>query len=254
MDYRQRLLAHEFQLNDTDDLIVDYIHKNRSEIMNLSIRRIAEDLYLAPNAVMRFSKKIGYSGFSELKYALGNEGKPEDSKDTLVRQLMGQLPQNIVKTLDTIDQDAIRNVSKSLKEAECCILAGVGDSYQFCEMMKNNLRCFGKKVECDIHIHDMFYSVERGTDRDILLVISARGENERLLELTRLAAEKHMKTISITHFDKNPLAAMTDIQLYFWGEFRIVNGYNVTDRCGLMVLLRLLSEDFWNTYYMPFRV
>jgi DNA-binding MurR/RpiR family transcriptional regulator len=249
MNFQQRIMSREFQLNDTDDLIVDYINLHRKEIMNLSIRKIAEDIYVAPNAVMRFSKKIGYSGFSELKYALNNEDKPEDGDKTLVHQLMEHLPQNIVKTLDTIDESVIKKVSKTLKEADCCIFAGLGDSYPFCEMMKNNLRCFTKKVECEIHIHDMFYCVEHGGSGDVLVVISARGENERLLELTQKAKAKGMKTISITHFNQNPLADMTDLQLFFWGEYRLVNDYNVTDRCGLMVLLRLLSEDFWNTYY-----
>lgn len=249
MEFQQRILSHEFQLNDTDDLIIEFIKEHKRDILKLSIQKIAEELYLAPNSVMRLSKKLGYSGFSELKYALHNEEKPEDKEKLPVHQLMERLPKNIIKTLDTIEEDILKKASAMLKEADCCILAGVGDSYSYCEMMKNNLRCFDKNVNCSVHIHDMFYSVEHGRREDVLVVISARGENKRLLNLTKKAKEKGMKTISITHFDKNMLAAITDVQLYFWGEQRIVNGYNVTDRCGLTVLLRLLSEEFWNTYY-----
>ena len=106
MNFEERVLRHEDQLNETDDDIVAYIRSHRQEIMKLSIQKIAADLFIAPNAVMRLSKKLEYSGFSELKFSV----------------------------------------------------------------------------------------------------------------------------------------------LYFWGEDREVQGYNVTDRSGLMVLVRLLSEEFWQGY------
>ena len=57
-----------------------------------------------------------------------------------------------------------------------------------------------------------------------------------------------MQVISITHMSENPLAKVADYNLYFWGENREVQGYNVTNRTGLMVLVRLLSEALWKGY------
>lgn len=70
MNFEERVYEHEWQLNETDDDIIDYIQKHKSDIMKLSIQKIAADLYIAPNAVMRLSKKLEYSGFSELKFSL----------------------------------------------------------------------------------------------------------------------------------------------------------------------------------------
>ena len=82
----------------------------------------------------------------------------------------------------------------------------------------------------------------------MLIVISARGENDRMLDLAREAKNIGMPVVSITHFYENRLAKEADFNLYFWGEDREVQGYNVTDRSGLMVLVRLLSEEFWQEY------
>ena len=57
MKFEERVLRHEDQLNETDDDIVSYIRSHRQEIMKLSIQKIAADLFIAPNAVMRLSKK-----------------------------------------------------------------------------------------------------------------------------------------------------------------------------------------------------
>lgn len=248
MKFEERVLEHEFQLNDTDDDIVDYIRGHRQDIMKLSIQKIADDLYIAPNAVMRLSKKLEYSGFSELKFSIQNESQPKDSGMTISAQLLGQLPSNIVKTLDTIDVNILKKTAGMMKRARCCIFAGVGDSTYFCEMLGKNLRCLDCSVQFYQQIHDMFYAVRHGGKEDMLIVISARGENNRLIDLAREAKETGMPVVSITHFYENRLADEADVNLYFWGEDREVQGYNVTDRSGLMVLVRLLSEEFWQGY------
>ena len=88
-------MRHEDQLNETDDDIVDYIRSHRQEIMKLSIQKVAAELFIAPNAVMRLSKKLEYSGFSELKFSVQNEGEPEGTGKTISARLLGQLPSNI---------------------------------------------------------------------------------------------------------------------------------------------------------------
>ena len=59
MNFEERVYEHELQLNETDDDIIDYIRKHKTDIAKLSIQKIAADLYIAPNAVMRLSKKTG---------------------------------------------------------------------------------------------------------------------------------------------------------------------------------------------------
>lgn len=248
MNFNERLSAHEFNLNDTDDDIAEYINKHKDSIMKLSIQKIAYDLFIAPNTIMRFSKKLGYSGFSELKYSLRQELNPIDSSITISSQLLSQLPMNIVKTLDIIDTASIQKVAKMMSVANCTILAGVGDSTYFCEMMGKNLRSVEYQVQYYQQMHDMFFAVRHATRKDLLVVISARGENSRLIELAKEASARDMPVVSITHFYDNSLANIANERLYFWGEDREVNRYNITDRSGLMMIVRLLSEEFWCKY------
>lgn len=243
MTFPERLKNIELQTNDTEDDILEYIEKHRKDISQLSIQKMAKDLYIAPNSIMRLSKKLGYSGFAELKFAVQNESRPQNK--TLSRMLMEMLPENIVKTLDIIDETQVEQVAAIMRKARCCIFAGVGDSNYFCELLGKNLRCIDYNVQYYQHIHDMIYSVEHGSKEDVLIIISARGENRRLVNLARRGREIGMKVISITHLSESPLVKEASYNLYFWGEHRMVQGYNVTDRTGLMVLVRLLSEAFW---------
>jgi DNA-binding MurR/RpiR family transcriptional regulator len=244
--FENRVKKIEMMTNDTEDDIIDYIRNHKQDIKQISIQQMANELFIAPNSVMRLSKKLGYSGFAELKFAIQNEARPQNK--SLSRQLMEMLPGNIVKTLDIIDLDRLEQAASIMRKARCCIFAGVGDSNYFCELLGKNLRCIDYQVQYYQHIHDMIYAVEHGTKEDALIIISARGENERLVKLAKRAREIGMEVISITHMCENSLAKEASHNLFFWGEDRTVQGYNVTDRTGLMMLIRLLSEAFWKGY------
>lgn len=246
MTFEERVNAKEEILNETDDIILIYIRENISQISSITIQKMSQKLFIAPNSIMRFAKKLGYSGFAELKFSIQNEQNPIDI--TLGRQLMDMLPENIVKTMDIIDIKQIEIITNLLHMAKCCILVGVGDSNYFCELLGKNLRCMDCNVQYYTQIHDMIYAVEHGKKDDIALIISARGKNSRLIELAKKAKHKGMKVISITHMKKNPLTTVSDQNLYFWGEYKTIQGYNVTDRIGLMLLIRLISEIYWEKY------
>ena len=88
MNFEERIILHEFQLNETDDMIVEYIREHKYEIPKMTIGKVAEDLYVVPNTVMRFCRKLDYSGFSEMKVKLKEE--TEKRRDN-VRRLMEEL-------------------------------------------------------------------------------------------------------------------------------------------------------------------
>lgn len=157
------------------------------------------------------------------------------------------LPSNIAKTLNIIDNVQLEKAASVMKKAKCCIFAGVGDFSYYCELLGKNLRCIDCSVQYYQQIHDMIYAVEHGRKDDVLIIISASGENERLVNLEKRGKEIGVDVISITHMCQNSLSKEAMLNLFFWGEQRMVQGYNVTDRTGLMVLVRLLSEAFWLT-------
>ncbi len=242
MKFEERVLKHEFQLNDTDDEIIAYIRKNRYHIHKLSIQKVASDLYTVPNSVMRLAKKLGYNGFSELKVLIQQEDNSEEQISK------AKIPTNVIKTIELINYDNLYEASKKMKTCKTIHFLGVGDSLSYCEMMVRHMRCIDKHAEYYQSYHDIDFQSRHCDKNDLLFIISASGENQRLIDVAKDAKERGVATISVTHFNKNGLSQVVDIPLYFYGEPRKVNGYNVNDRTGLMILLRELSEVFWRTY------
>lgn len=244
MNFEKRIYEKEFNLNDTDDSIIEYIKSHKVDIQNLSIQSIAKELFISPNAIMRTAKKLGYSGFSELKFSLQKENNPQEL-DTVEKRVLDKIPQNIIKSLDVVDEIKLKELIENMKRANKILFAGIGESVYFCEIFGKNLRCVDKNVEYFQHIHDIEYTANTYTENDLIIIISASGTVQRLIDLSIKSKNRNIKTFCITHFGTNPLSEVCHGQICFWGEKRVVQGYNVTDRSGLMMVIRLICEEYW---------
>src|ERR1700730_15457757 len=117
--FEERVQKFEYKLNDTDDQIIEYILKNKKEVVNLSIQSLAANLFTVPNTITRLSKKLGYEGFSQLKNSLKEEVIPEQ---------VGQEDSSyfhINKTFSLIDMDRIVMAAKLIREANHVLFFGV---------------------------------------------------------------------------------------------------------------------------------
>lgn len=268
MKFEERVLLNELSLNDTDDQIIDYIRENTRVVVNQSIQKTAQELFTVPNSIMRLSRKLGYNGFSEMKFAIKQELNEEDINrqqngstkniiknelkeiDKISEQLKGvhYFPENILRTLNLVNTSIVERSAKKISEAKSVKFLGIGDSIYFCEMFCKNLRCVGKKSEFFQHRHDMIYSVNNCDNKDLYIAISVSGESSQIIEAVEKAKKNGAYVISVTHFSDNSLSKLADINLFFWAPREDKNNYNATDRVGLMILIRILSEVFWEIY------
>ena len=84
-------------LTDTEIEIADFILENKSDVINDSTQTLAQKTMTSPAAIIRFSKKIGFSGFSQLKIELAKDLSndsmefdnlldPNESMDSLLKK------------------------------------------------------------------------------------------------------------------------------------------------------------------------
>lgn len=245
MTLNERIDREQSKFNETDNVIIEYIQRKRVEIQHMAIQKIAEELFISPNAIMRVAKKLGYSGFSELKFSLQIEMEDNTKNiNTAGNRVLNTVPENIMKTIDVIDESVLQKMLSKISNTNNILFAGIGDSVYFCEVFGRYLRCLGKHVEYYQQIHDTEYASKHYTKGDLIIIISASGQPQRLVDIAKEAKRKGVAVFCITHFGENPLSKLCEQQLCFWGTRKVLNGYNVTDRSGLMLLIRMICERF----------
>jgi DNA-binding MurR/RpiR family transcriptional regulator len=242
MQFKDRVYKFEYKLNDTDDQIIEYILKNKQEFVHKSIQSLAANLYTVPNTITRLSKKLGYDGFSHLKNSIKEELESDKTPNEDSSYYY------IQKTFELIDMDRIETVAKMLHEAKQVLFYGVGDTAVFCEMMVRNLRVVGKSSQYTIHRHEMIHMLDQLTHHDVLFLISLSGETPQVLEMAQMASQRKIPIISLTHFNRNSLQQMANVNLYCFAPKKMKNGYNITDRTPVMIVLQTLSQYCWDHY------
>ncbi|KAF0819690.1 Transcriptional regulator, RpiR family [Bacillus sp. ZZV12-4809] len=242
MRFEERVHKYEYKLNDTDDQIIEYILQNKPEFVNKSIQSLAAAFFTVPNTITRLSKKLGYDGFSHLK----NSIKDEINTSNVVNEEGSYYL--IQKTFELLDMEQIEKISKLIHDAKHVLFFGVGDSADFCEMMVRNLRVAGKGAEFSIHRHEVLHRIEEMNKQDVLFLISLSGETEQVLEMAEQAKPRGITIVSLTHFSRNSLEKLASFNLYCYSPKKVMNGYNITDKTPLMVVLQAISQLYWDHF------
>ena len=68
MNFLERLEYHSSRLTNTERKISEYVLTHQSETVRVNIAELAQLCEASRSAVLRFTQKLGYSGFTEFRY------------------------------------------------------------------------------------------------------------------------------------------------------------------------------------------
>ena len=107
------------RLNESDNQILKYIYGRGTDICNMSVQQFAAEVSCAPSSVIRFCRKIGFSGFSELKYALGKSDSPKEKEvitdgNLSFETILSDITTDIRGTANLLENDDIYRIANLL--------------------------------------------------------------------------------------------------------------------------------------------
>ena len=115
-------------LNETETCVYNYVVKNTKKVLNESIRELANNTHVSTATVMRFCKKMGCEGFTELKYRLKEiEEVQESEEDDVSNQFDGFIEK--VKSSDYLN--SIQRAAEIIKSSDEILTFGIGTNSDF---------------------------------------------------------------------------------------------------------------------------
>lgn len=115
-------------LNETETYVYNYVVKNTKKVLNESIRELANDTHVSTATVMRFCKKMGCEGFTELKYRLKENVEVQKTKEDDVNNQFDDFIEK-VKSSDYLE--SIRRASEIIKQSDSILTFGIGSNNDF---------------------------------------------------------------------------------------------------------------------------
>lgn len=233
----------------TEKLIADYILQN--DILQDSAQVLGEKTNTSAAAIIRFSKKIGFKGFSDLKMNLAQSTKEEkqevdlifdvnDDIGTLVEKGCRLNMNTVLKTYQLINIDTLEASIDLLNNASTIYLFGVGGSSVIGLDIYQKLMRIGKKVIYNPDLHVQMTFTQSMDQNDAALIISYSGSTTGLVDIAKVLHEKQIPFISITQINSNPISKLSTYSLKVPSEEKTLRIGAVSSRISSFVITDLL--------------
>lgn len=175
----------------SEELLLDFIEKNFDVIPEYSVTKICEEAYTSQATVNRVCKKLGFSGFSQLKFFIKEDiENMKNSKTTHI--------DNTIFYVNNINFDEMEKVIEILKKNKKILLYGLGASQITAAYFQRQLLYLGFQAIM-IGEEKMMEAFEDFT----LLIISSSGETLRVKHIAKNMKEKGVTVLAITKKDSS---------------------------------------------------
>ena len=185
------------------------------------IEEMAERSGVSVGTVMRFSKRLGYRGFSDFRDALReacqarSEGEPlevlEAPTDVFwaLAEVARRDGENLDRFLKSIDKATLEGATQLLTRAHHRVLLGRGVSHVMCQIMAFNLTQAG--LPCIAAIpSDFSNQVANLGEKDLLVVISFAPFSRETVDAAAFARSQGIPVLAFTDRKDAPLAKSAD--------------------------------------------
>lgn len=170
----------------SEESLVDFIEKNFKFIPEYSAIKLCEEAYSSQATLNRVCKKLGFKGFSELKFSIAEDLKLMDnSKNNYIH--------NAIFYVDNINFNEIDNIIKILKNNRKILLYGLGASQITAAYFQRQLLYLGFQA---IMIGEE--KMMESFDDFIIFIISSSGETLRVKHIAKNMKELGRTVIAIT--------------------------------------------------------
>ncbi|MBC1743605.1 MurR/RpiR family transcriptional regulator [Listeria welshimeri] len=218
MDLLATISSYFPSLSKSEQKVAQLILSNPDEVENLSINDLAVMASVGESTIVRFARKIGLTGFQDLKIALVKyqtsqkqniTDESNEAKDLVYRQFVDGLQD----TKGFIEQEKLEQAAKLIHNAEHIYILSVGTSAFIAMQLSNRLKRLGKFVEFvpDGHLQSIYVTMIKKTD--VVMGISKSGNTKEVIQNIELASQSGASVITLTNFINSKISQIGDVSL-----------------------------------------
>ncbi len=210
--------------------IADFMLENAHLLRDYSSQQLANALGISQSSVVKFSQKLGFKGYPDLKFSIGESLARRGSGGTgpgmapsarrlgnpgiLLAESLWRAKGEAVQVTTALNAHAdVAAAAEAIRGAGKVYAIGVGNDGLYARAIAIKLALIGRTA---IHLFDtalMAVGTSSATAGDVLLVLCEHGQEAALCQTARLFRQRGGKVVTITRHTANALRAHADIAL-----------------------------------------
>lgn len=208
--------------------IADFMLDNAHLLRDYSSQQLANALGISQSSVVKFSQKLGFKGYPDLKFSIGEslarqadgdgaepaEATRGDDPGALLAESLWRAKAEAVTVTRALNAHTdVAAVAEAIRDAGKVYAIGVGNDGLYARAIAIKLALIGRTA---IHLFDpalMAVGTSSAQPGDVLLVLCEHGQEVALCHTARLFRKRGGRVVTITRHTANALRAHADIAL-----------------------------------------
>jgi DNA-binding MurR/RpiR family transcriptional regulator len=217
-----RMQVHDPTFTAVERKLAEALRANGRELVGLPAGALAERVGVSQASIVRFCRRLGYSGLRDFKLALAAEVRGDlavteapmiavdDGFDLLAGKVILAAQRALADSLDVLDSSVLELATEALASAHRIQIFGVGGSAPIAQDAHYRLARLGLpvSVQTDPHLQSV---VAAGLGPDsVAFVVSHTGRSREPVHVIEEAKRAGATTILLTSFANTPAARWAD--------------------------------------------
>ena len=243
--------------------IINYILNNYKEVIREDVRTLAEKTFSSASTIVRLCKKLGFSGFSEMKNALIYEvALTESNKKQLnksvedthnvqdtIEMILQKTQTSLINTSKLQNEEDILEVIDIIEKSESINLFGMGSSLLAARDMKQKFLRVGKVLNIDDDWHTQYLFAKNSDSNTLAIIFSYSGNTKEIIECVKVLKQNSARIVSITGFLNSYVAKNSDIVLQVAPSEVIPRTGAFSSRISQLHIIDILYNIYINRHY-----
>lgn len=192
------------KLSSSEKYLWEYIQNNLDDIPNLSIVKLSEDANVSTATIVRTTKKMGYSGYTDFRQQLTLKRKDTQQYKNLekvdhdIKQAILKNKYEVDNTLKMLNVGSIEDAIQKIKKSSDIYIFARGFSEFIAQELLVKLQLLGKNCVLSTDPNIIVTMSKRIRREDLVIFITLNGETKELVAGAKNAFDNGVSTLTIT--------------------------------------------------------
>lgn len=266
-----KTLSEREKFSAVEQNIIKYILDNPKEIVNMSIRELANKTFTSSAAIFRLCQKCGLKGYTEFKIKFISEvnrtsdfendelekpirdlHRPINGKDdvkSVVRRMAFLQIEAIEETKNEINYKQLERVADMMNAAGQIVFFGFDLNYYISQSTVYHLVRTGKSAVVYETVNNQVAKAVMFKKEDVAILISRTGENKNLIRISQVLKRKGAKIILLSASRDTSLDKLCDEFIYIANVIDYLSMGGVIFSVGCRYILDVLFGILFSKNY-----
>lgn len=221
-----RIRAERDRMSAIERRIADFLLENAHLLRDYSSQQLANALGISQSSVVKFSQKLGYKGYPDLRLsiveaaarpegedAIASAPQPDGPLGRLADALWELKSQAEAATRLINPPEQIDAVARAIQRTGKVFVIGLGEDGIPARAFATRLSMLGVLTVHYVDAALMQAGVSNAVEGDVLIVFSEHGRQPTLCQIARRMREHGGHVVSVTRHTPNPLRAHAEFPL-----------------------------------------